>query len=113
MRPVLITVSNVAMKSVMTASASFKPASTEIMSELGFVYFLVKAASKKAVKVWLVSQRVRLRGLACSYLERDLVGGRPGLLDRLDGAAEELLGMRLEVQHFVGRYGAEDALQAC
>lgn len=54
-RPVRITVSNEAMKSVMTASASCRPARTEMMSELGFVYFLVKAASKKTVKVWLVS----------------------------------------------------------
>lgn len=59
-RPVRITVSNVAMKSVMTASASCKPASTEIMSELGFVYFFVKAASRKTVKVWPVSHWAHL-----------------------------------------------------
>jgi hypothetical protein len=44
-------VSNVATKSVMTASASCRPARTEMMSELGFVYFLVRAASRKTVKV--------------------------------------------------------------
>lgn len=54
-RPVRITVSSVAMQSVMTASASCRPARTEMMSELGFVYFLVKAASRKTVKVWPVS----------------------------------------------------------
>ena len=54
-RPVRITVSRVAIKSVMTASASCKPARTEIMSELGFVYFFVKAASRKTAKVWPVS----------------------------------------------------------
>lgn len=59
-RPLRITVSRVAMKSVMTASASCKPARTEMMSELGFVYFFVKAASRKTVKVWLVSQWARL-----------------------------------------------------
>lgn len=84
-----------------------------MMSELGFVYFLVKAASRKSVKVWLVSQWARLQGSACSYLERDLVRGWVGLLDGVDGAAEELLGMRLEMQHFVGRYCAQHVLQAC
>lgn len=74
-RPVRITVSNVAMKSVMTVSALFRPARTAMMSELGFVYFLVKAASKKAVKVWLVSQWMRLQGPVCSYLECNLVRG--------------------------------------
>jgi hypothetical protein len=58
-RPVRITVSSVAIKSVMTESASYRPARTEMMSELGFVYFFVKAASRKAVKVWLVSHSVQ------------------------------------------------------
>ena len=57
LRPLRITVSKVAMKSVMTASALCRPARTEMMSELGFVYFLARAASRKMVKVWLVSQR--------------------------------------------------------
>jgi hypothetical protein len=83
------------------------------MSELGFVYFLVRAASKKAVKVWLVSQWMCLQGPAYSYLERDLVRGRPSLLDCVYGTAEELLGMRLNVQHLVGRHFAQDALQTC
>ena len=61
------------------------------MSELGFVYFFVKAASKKTVKVWPVSHWKRLYGLACSYLERDLVRGWFGLLHPLYGTAEELL----------------------
>ena len=112
-RPVRITVSNVAMKSVMTVSALFRPARTAMMSELGFVYFLVKAASKKAVKVWLVSQWMRLQGPACSFLKRDLVRGWSGLLDRVYGTAKELLGMRLDVQHFVGGHFAQDALQTC
>lgn len=46
-----------------------------------------------------------------SYLECDLVGGRPSLLQTEDGAAEELLGMRLLVEHLVGPDGGEDALQ--
>jgi hypothetical protein len=112
-RPVLITVSSVAMKSVMTVSALFRPARTAMMSELGLVYFLVKAASKKAVKVWLVSQWMRLQGPACSYLECNLVRGRLGLLNCVYGTAEELLGMRLDVQHFVGGHFAQDALQTC
>jgi hypothetical protein len=53
--PLRIAVSKVAMKSVMTASASFRPARTEMTSELGLVYFLVRAASRKTVKVWPVS----------------------------------------------------------
>lgn len=76
------------------------------MSELGFVYFFVKAASRKTVKVWRVSHLVYSEGAAGPYLERDLVGGWFGLLDRVDGAAKELLRMRLAMQHFVGRYGA-------
>lgn len=70
--PLRITVSRVAIKSVMTASASCRPASTEMISELGFVYFLVRAASRKTVKVWPVSPRLR-RGPVVAYLERDLV----------------------------------------
>jgi len=53
--PLRIAVSSVAIKSVITTSASFSPASTEMTSELGFVYFLVRAASRKTVKVWPVS----------------------------------------------------------
>lgn len=112
MRPARITVSSVAMKSVMMASASCKPARTEIMSELGFVYFLVKAASRKTVKVWRVSHWLYSKQSACSYLERDLVRGGFGLLGRVYGAAEELLRMRLAVQHLVRGHGAQDALQA-
>jgi hypothetical protein len=55
--PERMTVSKVATKSVMTASALSRPARTDIMSELGFVYFLVRAASRKTVKVWPVSRR--------------------------------------------------------
>ena len=44
-------VSSVATKSVMTASASLRPVRTDIMSELGLVYFLARAASRKTVKV--------------------------------------------------------------
>jgi hypothetical protein len=109
--PLRITVSSVAMKSVMTASASCRPARTEMMSELGFVYFLVRAASRKTVKVWPVSL-----GLQCavvlSYLKRDLVRGWFALLYALYGPAHELLGMRLDVQHLVWRYRVDYALQA-
>jgi len=84
-----------------------------MMSELGFVYFLVKAASRNTVRVWRVSHWVRSEGSACSYLERDLVRGGFGLLGRVDGTAEELLRMRLAVQHFVGGHGAQYALQTC
>lgn len=55
LRPLRITVSNVAITSVMTASASYRPARTEMMSELGFVYFLVRAASRKTVNVCAMS----------------------------------------------------------
>jgi hypothetical protein len=44
-------VSKEATKSDMTASASRKPVRTEMMSELGFVYFLLRAAPRKTVKV--------------------------------------------------------------
>jgi hypothetical protein len=56
LRPFRITVSRVATKSVMTVSASSRPARTKRVSELGFVYFLLRAASRKTVKVWHVSQ---------------------------------------------------------
>ncbi len=81
-----------------------------MMSELGLVYFLVKAASRKTVRVWRVSHWEHSSSLACPYLQRDLVRGWFGLLGRLYGATEELLRMRLAVQHLVGGYGAQDAL---
>jgi hypothetical protein len=100
------------MKSVMTVSALCKPARTEMMSELGLVYFLARAASRKTVKVWRVSQRSHgARWQAPSYLEGDLVGRRPGLFDANNGAREELLRARLLVQHVVGRDRVEDQLQ--
>lgn len=81
------------------------------MSELGFVYFLVRAASRKTVKVWPVSLGLHC-ALLVSYLKRDLVGGRFALLDALYGPAHELLGMRLDVQHLVWRYRVDYALEA-
>jgi hypothetical protein len=60
------------MKSVMTASASCRPARTEMMSELGLVYFLVRAASRKTVKVWPVSLGLH-RASEAAYLECDFV----------------------------------------
>jgi hypothetical protein len=83
-----------------------------MISELGFVYFFVKAASRKTVKVWPVSHWKRLYGVACSYLESNLIRRGFGLLDTLDGAAEELLRMRLEMQHVVRGHRAQNALQA-
>jgi hypothetical protein len=65
LRPLRMAVSKVAMKSVMTASALCRPASTEMTSELGFVYFLVRAASRKTVKVWPVSLGVYSVSQAC------------------------------------------------
>jgi hypothetical protein len=70
--PLRITVSRAATKSDMTASASFRPASTAMMSELGLVYFLVRAASRNTVKVWPVSQRLYGES-GFSYLQCDLV----------------------------------------
>jgi hypothetical protein len=107
-----MTESSMAMKSVMTVSALCRPARTEMMSELGLVYFLARAASRKTVKVWRVSQRSHGAWWQTpSYLEGDLVGGRSGLLDANDGAREELLRTRLLVQHVVGRDGVEHLLQ--
>lgn len=63
--PLRIAVSSVAIKSVITTSASFSPARTEMTSELGFVYFLVRAASRKTVKVWPVSLRQYRASVAC------------------------------------------------
>jgi hypothetical protein len=65
LRPLRMTVSRVAIKSVMTASASCNPARTEMTSELGLVYFLVRAASRKTVKVWPVSLGVYCASWAC------------------------------------------------
>ena len=109
--PLRMTMSRAPTKSARTTSASWRPASTEMMSELGFVYFLVRAASKNTVKVWPVSQRMH-SGQLYSYLECDLVRRRGGLLDARNGTAEQLLRMRLQVQHLVGRDAAQEALQA-
>lgn len=49
---------------------------------------------------------------ANGYLEGGFVGGRFGLLDAVDGLAEELLRMRLLVEHLVWRYRGQYALQA-
>lgn len=96
-----MTMSKAATKSAMTASAWWRPASTEMMSELGLVYFLVRAASRNTVKVWAVS-----RGFdaveSASYLKGDLVGRLLGLLDARNGTAEQVLGMMLQMQHLVG-----------
>lgn len=108
-----MTESSVAMKSVMTVSALCRPARTEMMSELGLVYFLARAASRKTVKVWRVSQRSHgAWWQARSYLEGDLVGRRSGLFYAHHGAREELLRPRLLVQHVVGGYRVEHLLQA-
>jgi len=81
-----------------------------MMSELGLVYFLVRAASRKTVKVWPVSLGLCAIS-AAAYLERDLVRRRFALLHTLYGAADELLGVRLQVQHLVGWYRVQYALQ--
>lgn len=60
-----------------------------------------------------MSHWVYVEGAAYAYLERDLVRGWFGLLDRLNGATEELLRMCLAVQHLVGGDCAQYALQAC
>jgi hypothetical protein len=75
--PLRITVSRTATKSVMTASASCRPASTDMTSELGLVYFLVRAASRKTVKVWPVSLE----------LYRMAAAGVPRARSRLRGAS--------------------------
>ena len=49
--PLLIATSKVATKSVNFASTSSNPARTLMMSELGLLYFLVKTAEKKDVRV--------------------------------------------------------------
>jgi hypothetical protein len=53
--PAFIAISRVATNSVNIASTWSRPASTLIMSELGFAYFFVRIAAKNAVKVYLVS----------------------------------------------------------
>ena len=80
-----------ATKSDMTASASRKPVRTEMMSELGFVYFLLRTAPRKTVKVWFVSWRNCGGGRELSYIERNLVGWWGVMLDTRDGPEEELL----------------------
>jgi hypothetical protein len=83
-----------------------------MMSELGLVYFLVRAASRKTVKVWLVSLRPHSHHVwAAPYLERNLVRRRRALLHALEGAMDELLRMRLRVEHVVGRQRVEYTLQ--
>lgn len=80
-----------ATKSDMTASASRKPVRTEMMSELGFVYFLLRTAPRKTVKVWLVSWRNRDDGRKLSYIESNLVGRWGAMLDIGNSLEEELL----------------------
>lgn len=83
-----------------------------MMSELGLVYFLARAASRKTVKVWLVSLGLQLHHVSSApYLERNLVRGRRALLDALHGAADQLLRVRLHMEHVVGRHRGQDALQ--
>jgi hypothetical protein len=78
--PLRMAVSKVAIKSVMTASASFKPARTEMTSELGLVYFLVRAASRKTVKVWPVSLGLYRMAAVCVPRARPrLRGASPAL----------------------------------
>lgn len=55
-RPLRITLSMAATRSEKTISASCSPASTVIISELGFVYFLLRIDPKKTVKVFLCKQ---------------------------------------------------------
>lgn len=50
-RPLRMILSKAATRSERTASASSRPASTERISELGLVYFLLSTAPKKTVKV--------------------------------------------------------------
>ena len=49
--PALIVTSKVATNSVKIGSTWSRPASTFIMSELGFAYFFVRIEAKKAVRV--------------------------------------------------------------
>jgi hypothetical protein len=51
--PALMVTSRVATNSVNMASTWSRPASTLIMSELGFAYFFVRIEAKNAVKVYL------------------------------------------------------------
>lgn len=53
--PALIVKSRVATNSVNMASTSSRPASTLIMSELGFAYFFARIEARNAVKVYIVS----------------------------------------------------------
>jgi hypothetical protein len=53
--PVRIVTSSAATNSVNTASTWSNPAKTFMISELGFAYFFVRTAAKKAVRVYSVS----------------------------------------------------------
>jgi len=53
--PALIVTSSVETNSVNMASTWSRPASTLIMSELGFAYFFVRIEARNAVKVYIVS----------------------------------------------------------
>ena len=90
-RPLRMVASKEATKSDMTASASRKPVRTEMMSELGFVYFLLRTAPRKTVKVWLVSWRNCGGGRKLSYIESNLVGWWSAMLDTGDSPEEEPL----------------------
>jgi hypothetical protein len=81
-----------------------------MISELGLVYFLLRAASRNTVKVWPVSRRIHC-GRAAAYLERDLVRRRRACLYARDGAPKELLRVLLHMQHLVGWHPAQHALE--
>ena len=66
--PALMVTSRVATNSVNIASTWSRPASTLIMSELGFAYFFVRIEAKNAVKVYLVSPSCEI--LAILYLHQ-------------------------------------------
>ena len=84
-------------KSENTASASCRPARTEMISELGFVYRLFRTESKKTVKVLLVSRSGRIGAHEEAYIKSYLIRGFNSIADAHDSSDEKLLRMRLEM----------------
>jgi hypothetical protein len=115
-RPLRMPLSNAATKSENTASASCSPASTEMMSELGFVYLLLRTSPRKMVKVFFPSVRaqfcvrrsyyVPLSG-GNTYIERVLIRRFNAFFYAAHGPEDQLLWMRLQVEEVVGGEGGE------
>lgn len=94
-------------KSVKTWSTWSSPASTAIISELGFVYLLGRTAEKKVVRVCVVRDSLgsidtrRAVSVSVSHLQRMYASSAVPRLQTCHCAQEELSSLRLEMNEVV------------